>query len=133
MIPFLLLFLPQPEFINLCFWFVPPSLRGREGSPDYWPRLGKVSARAGCSAPPKKPPNSTIPPQLQPHGDRVSPTAQVAPAIKERMMRKGSMMVGYQPHGARVNFFRQIVTNPTVTKDDLDFFLDEIERLGQDL
>uniref|UniRef100_A0A8B9MLU7 Cysteine sulfinic acid decarboxylase n=1 Tax=Accipiter nisus TaxID=211598 RepID=A0A8B9MLU7_9AVES len=58
---------------------------------------------------------------------------EVAPAIKERMMRKGSMMVGYQPHGARVNFFRQIVTNPTVTKDDLDFFLDEIERLGQDL
>ncbi|NXW26103.1 CSAD decarboxylase, partial [Circaetus pectoralis] len=88
----------EPEFINLCFWFVPPSLRGREGSPDYWPRLGKV-----------------------------------APAIKERMMRKGSMMVGYQPHGARVNFFRQIVTNPAVTKDDLDFFLDEIERLGQDL
>lgn len=88
----------EPEFINLCFWFVPPSLRGREGSPDYWSRLGKV-----------------------------------APAIKERMMRKGSMMVGYQPHGAKVNFFRQIVTNPAVTKDDLDFFLDEIERLGWDL
>ncbi|CAM9940158.1 unnamed protein product [Bubo scandiacus] len=88
----------EPEFINLCFWFVPPSLRGREGAPDYWPRLGKV-----------------------------------APAIKERMMRKGSMMVGYQPHGAKVNFFRQIVTNPAVTRDDLDFFLDEIERLGQDL
>uniref|UniRef100_A0A6G1R4L3 Cysteine sulfinic acid decarboxylase n=1 Tax=Hypotaenidia okinawae TaxID=2861861 RepID=A0A6G1R4L3_9GRUI len=88
----------EPEFINLCFWFVPPSLRGREGSPDYWPRLGKV-----------------------------------APAIKERMMKKGSMMVSYQPHGAKVNFFRQIVTNPAVTKGDLDFFLDEIERLGRDL
>ncbi|NWR64122.1 CSAD decarboxylase, partial [Bucorvus abyssinicus] len=88
----------EPEFINLCFWFVPPSLRGREGSPDYWPRLGKV-----------------------------------APAIKERMMRKGSMMVSYQPHGAKVNFFRQIVTSPAVTKGDLDFFLDEIERLGRDL
>ncbi|XP_065510438.1 cysteine sulfinic acid decarboxylase isoform X2 [Caloenas nicobarica] len=88
----------EPEFVNLCFWFVPPSLRGREGSPDYWLKLGKV-----------------------------------APAIKERMMKKGSMMVGYQPHGARVNFFRQIVTNPAVTKADLDFFLDEIERLGRDL
>ncbi|XP_074427498.1 cysteine sulfinic acid decarboxylase isoform X4 [Larus michahellis] len=88
----------EPEFINLCFWFVPPSLRGKEGCPDYWPRLGKV-----------------------------------APAIKERMMRKGSMMVGYQPHGARVNFFRQVVTNPLVTRDHLDFFLDEIERLGRDL
>ncbi|XP_065715092.1 cysteine sulfinic acid decarboxylase isoform X2 [Patagioenas fasciata] len=88
----------EPEFINLCFWFVPPSLRGREGAPDYWQRLGKV-----------------------------------APAIKERMMKKGSMMVSYQPHGARVNFFRQIVTSPAVTRADLDFFLDEIERLGQDL
>ncbi|XP_061335532.1 cysteine sulfinic acid decarboxylase isoform X2 [Pezoporus flaviventris] len=88
----------EPEFINLCFWFVPPSLRGRESCPDYWPSLGKV-----------------------------------APAIKERMMRKGSMMVGYQPHGTRVNFFRQIVTSPAVTRADLDFFLDEIERLGWDL
>ncbi|NXE58104.1 CSAD decarboxylase, partial [Casuarius casuarius] len=88
----------EPEFINLCFWFVPPSLRGKEGSADYWSRLHKV-----------------------------------APAIKERMMRTGSMMVGYQPHGARVNFFRQIVTNPAVTRADLDFFLDEIERLGRDL
>ncbi|NXD88868.1 CSAD decarboxylase, partial [Halcyon senegalensis] len=88
----------EPEFVNLCFWFVPPSLRGREGSPDYWPSLGKV-----------------------------------APAIKERMMKKGSMMVGYQPLGTKVNFFRQVVTNPAVTKADLDFFLDEIERLGGDL
>ncbi|XP_062488602.1 cysteine sulfinic acid decarboxylase isoform X2 [Pezoporus occidentalis] len=88
----------EPEFINLCFWFVPPSLRGRESCPDYWPSLGKV-----------------------------------APAIKERMMRKGSMMVGYQPHGTHVNFFRQIVTSPAVTRADLDFFLDEIERLGWDL
>lgn len=34
----------QPEFINLCFWFVPPSLRGRESCPDYWSSLGKVGA-----------------------------------------------------------------------------------------
>jgi len=48
-------------------------------------------------------------------------------------MKKGSMMVGYQPLGAKVNFFRQVVTNPAVTRQDLDFFLDEIERLGRDL
>ncbi|XP_042310664.1 cysteine sulfinic acid decarboxylase isoform X2 [Sceloporus undulatus] len=88
----------EPEFINLCFWYVPPSLRGQEGQTDYSLQLGKV-----------------------------------APVIKERMMKKGSMMVGYQPHGNRVNFFRQIVTNPAVTREDLDFFLDEIERLGRDL
>lgn len=48
-------------------------------------------------------------------------------------MKKGSMMVSYQPHGNRPNFFRQVVTNPAATKVDLDFFLDEIERLGKDL
>ncbi|XP_075707941.1 cysteine sulfinic acid decarboxylase [Rhinoderma darwinii] len=90
--------LMEPEFVNLCFWYVPPSLRKKENSSDFWTRLGKV-----------------------------------APVIKERMMKKGSMMVGYQPHGHRVNFFRQIVVNPDVTKDDLDFFLDEIERMAEDL
>ncbi|NXX48196.1 CSAD decarboxylase, partial [Tricholaema leucomelas] len=88
----------EPEFINLCFWFVPPSLRGREGSSDYWSCLGKV-----------------------------------APVLKERMMKAGSMLLSYQPHGTKVNFFRQIVTSPAVTKADLDFLLDELERLGGDL
>uniref|UniRef100_A0A8C3UVD7 CSAD n=1 Tax=Catharus ustulatus TaxID=91951 RepID=A0A8C3UVD7_CATUS len=88
----------EPEFLNLCFWFIPPSLRGQHSSPEFWDKLGKV-----------------------------------APAIKEKMMRRGSMMVGYQPHGSRVNFFRQIITNPAVTRRDLDFFLDEIQELGRDL
>ncbi|NXH92200.1 CSAD decarboxylase, partial [Edolisoma coerulescens] len=88
----------EPEFLNLCFWFIPPSLRGQESSPEFWDKLGKV-----------------------------------APAIKEKMVRRGSMMVGYQPQGSRVNFFRQIVTNPAVTRKDLDFFLDEIQELGWDL
>ncbi|XP_029450922.1 cysteine sulfinic acid decarboxylase isoform X2 [Rhinatrema bivittatum] len=58
---------------------------------------------------------------------------EVAPVIKERMMKKGTVMVGYQPHGSKVNFFRQIVVNPSVTEGHLNFFLDEIERLGHDL
>ncbi|NWI46310.1 CSAD decarboxylase, partial [Picathartes gymnocephalus] len=88
----------EPEFLNLCFWFIPPSLRGQESSPEFWDKLGRV-----------------------------------APAIKEKMIQRGSMMVGYQPHGSRVNFFRQIITNPAVTRQDLDFFLDEIQELGWDL
>ncbi|XP_068123321.1 cysteine sulfinic acid decarboxylase isoform X2 [Hyperolius riggenbachi] len=88
----------EPEFVNVCFWYVPPSLRSQVHSPDYWDKLGKV-----------------------------------APVLKERMMKKGTMMVGYQPHGKKVNFFRQIVVNPEVNKEDLDFFLDEIERLAEDL
>uniref|UniRef100_A0A663FHV5 Uncharacterized protein n=1 Tax=Aquila chrysaetos chrysaetos TaxID=223781 RepID=A0A663FHV5_AQUCH len=47
--------------------------------------------------------------------------------------RNRSMMVGYQPHGARVNFFRQIVTQPRRHKVTDGILLDEIERLGQDL
>ncbi|XP_027766478.1 cysteine sulfinic acid decarboxylase-like [Empidonax traillii] len=88
----------EPEFINVCFWFIPPSLRGREESPEFWEKLGKV-----------------------------------APAIKERMMRRGSLLVGYQPQGSRVNFFRGVVTSPAVTRRDLEFLLDEIQELGQDL
>ncbi|XP_064590712.1 cysteine sulfinic acid decarboxylase-like [Zonotrichia leucophrys gambelii] len=88
----------EPEFINLCFWFIPPSLWGQENSPQFWDKLGMM-----------------------------------APAIKEKMIRRGSMMVGYQPQGSHVNFFRQIITNPAVTRQDLDFFLDEIQELGWDL
>ncbi|XP_066564575.1 cysteine sulfinic acid decarboxylase [Amia ocellicauda] len=88
----------EPEFVNVCFWFVPPSLRGQEASEDYQERLAKV-----------------------------------APTIKERMVRKGSMMVGYQPQHERVNFFRLVLISPQISQQDLLFFLDEIERLGRDL
>ncbi|XP_033722514.1 cysteine sulfinic acid decarboxylase isoform X2 [Tursiops truncatus] len=88
----------EPEFVNVCFWFVPPSLREKKGSPDYGERL-----------------------------------ATVAPILKERMVRKGSMMIGYQPHGTRGNFFRMVVANPALTRADMDFLLNELERLGQDL
>lgn len=59
--------------------------------------------------------------------------SKVAPIIKERMMKQGTMMVGYQPLGDRVNFFRIIVFSPLVSQKDMDFFLNEIERLGTDL
>uniref|UniRef100_A0A8C2Z876 Cysteine sulfinic acid decarboxylase n=1 Tax=Cyclopterus lumpus TaxID=8103 RepID=A0A8C2Z876_CYCLU len=90
--------LQEPEFVNVCFWFIPPSMRGKEGMADYQDRLAKV-----------------------------------APVIKERMMKQGTMMVGYQPLGNKVNFFRMVVFSPLLTQKDMDFFLDEIERLGKDL
>uniref|UniRef100_A0A8P4KNN3 Cysteine sulfinic acid decarboxylase n=1 Tax=Dicentrarchus labrax TaxID=13489 RepID=A0A8P4KNN3_DICLA len=90
--------LRDPEYVNVCFWFIPPSMRGKEGNADYQDRLAKV-----------------------------------APVIKERMMKQGTMMVGYQPLGNKVNFFRVIVFSPLVSQKDMDFFLDEIERLGNDL
>lgn len=58
---------------------------------------------------------------------------QVAPKIKAMMMESGTTMVGYQPQGNKVNFFRMVVSNPSVTQSDIDFLIDEIERLAHDL
>ena len=46
-------------------------------------------------------------------------------------MTKGSTMVGYQPLGQHPNFFRAITSNPAATTCDVDFLLNEIERLGE--
>lgn len=58
---------------------------------------------------------------------------QVAPKIKAMMMESGTTMVGYQPQGNKVNFFRMVVSNPAATQSDIDFLIDEIERMGNDL
>lgn len=42
-------------------------------------------------------------------------------------------MVGYQPQGDKVNFFRMVISNPAAACSDIDFLVDEIERLGDDL
>ncbi|XP_075871654.1 glutamate decarboxylase 1-like [Nelusetta ayraudi] len=69
-----------------------------------------------------------------PHGpDRDKRLHQVAPQIKARMMEKGSVMIGYQPLGAKVNFFRCVLSNPATQHEDIDFLLDEIVKLGHDL
>ncbi|GAB0184373.1 acidic amino acid decarboxylase GADL1 [Grus japonensis] len=88
----------EPEYANVCFWYIPPSLRQMEDGPEFWQKLH-----------------------------------QIAPIIKERMMKKGSMMLGYQPHQGKVNFFRQVVISPQVSREDMDFLLDEIELLAKDL
>lgn len=63
----------------------------------------------------------------------VSVSSQVAPVIKARMMEYGTTMVSYQPQGNNVNFFRMVISNPAATFEDIDFLIEEIERLGQDL
>ncbi|CAN9514030.1 unnamed protein product [Ophioblennius macclurei] len=90
--------LMEPVYANVCFWYIPPSLRRLEDGPELWSKLHTV-----------------------------------APVIKERMMKVGSMMVGYQPHGERANFFRMIVISPQASRADMDFVLDEIHNLGKDL
>ncbi|XP_063064213.1 cysteine sulfinic acid decarboxylase [Engraulis encrasicolus] len=88
----------EPQFVNVCFWYIPPSLRGKENSPDYKEKLAKVPS-----------------------------------TVKERMMKEGTTMVGYQPLNDEINFFRMVVVSPYATTQGMDFCLDEIERLGKDL
>ncbi|KAK3088048.1 hypothetical protein FSP39_013922 [Pinctada imbricata] len=57
----------------------------------------------------------------------------LAPKLKAAMMEKGSMMVTYQPLGKLPNFFRIAISNQNLTASDLDFVMDEMERLGEDL
>uniref|UniRef100_A0AAQ4REZ4 Glutamate decarboxylase 1a n=1 Tax=Gasterosteus aculeatus aculeatus TaxID=481459 RepID=A0AAQ4REZ4_GASAC len=90
--------LTQPEHSNVCFWYIPPSLRSLPPGPDRDARLH-----------------------------------QVAPRIKGRMMEKGSVMIGYQPLGDKVNFFRCVFSNPATQQEDVDFLLEEIARLADDL
>lgn len=35
-------FLLQPEYANICFWYIPPSLRDMEKGPEYWQQLNQV-------------------------------------------------------------------------------------------
>ncbi|XP_057315030.1 cysteine sulfinic acid decarboxylase-like [Hydractinia symbiolongicarpus] len=88
----------EPECTNVCFNYVPPSIRA------------------------------------MPHGpERDALQHNIPPIIKERMTRNGSMMIGYQPLKQHVNFWRMTVINPAVTYKDMEFVVDEIERLGKDL
>ncbi|XP_069116552.1 cysteine sulfinic acid decarboxylase-like isoform X1 [Argopecten irradians] len=92
------LLIEEPECTNVCFWYIPPSMRGQPEDQEWYQRLSKV-----------------------------------APVIKERMTMNGTMLIGYQPDGNTVNFFRMIVSNLGVTKEDMQFVVDEIDRLGSDL
>ncbi|XP_038642244.1 cysteine sulfinic acid decarboxylase [Scyliorhinus canicula] len=32
----------EPQGVNVCFWYIPSSLRGKEQTPDFWQNVGKV-------------------------------------------------------------------------------------------
>lgn len=60
---------------------------------------------------------------------------QVAPQIKTKMVMEGTMMIGYSPLSSKglVNFFRVIVENPLCDRAEMDFMIQEIDRLGRNL
>merc|ERR1712227_654768 len=88
----------EPECTNVCFWFIPPSMRGKPETDEWWQQLAKV-----------------------------------APELKKLMVEQGTMLIGYNPLGSYVNFFRMVISNPDVRKEDMDFVISDIERMGNDL
>ncbi|XP_066588147.1 cysteine sulfinic acid decarboxylase isoform X2 [Prorops nasuta] len=58
---------------------------------------------------------------------------EIAPIVKERMVKKGSMLITYQPLRGMPNFFRLVLQNSGLTEADMEFFIEEIERLSNDL
>ena len=68
------------------------------------------------------------------HGkEREEELGKVTASLKSRMMFAGNLMVGYQPLDDKPNFFRSIVSNQACTEEDIDFMLEELDRLGIDL
>lgn len=58
---------------------------------------------------------------------------RVAPKVKSRMMEAGTITVQYQPLGLLPNMFRVAVSNHVLTPRDMDFILDEMDKLGADI
>jgi len=58
---------------------------------------------------------------------------KVAPKVKEGMIKKGSMMITYQPLRQLPNFFRLVLQNSCLEESDMTYFLDEIESLAENL
>ncbi|XP_069120622.1 cysteine sulfinic acid decarboxylase-like [Argopecten irradians] len=90
--------LTQPEFTNICFWYIPQSMRNEEENDDWRLRLSKV-----------------------------------VPAMKQQMVREGTMMVNYQPLGDHVNFFRLVLSNLDITREDMTTVINIIDRIGQNM
>ncbi|KAK0098454.1 hypothetical protein PV326_008217 [Microctonus aethiopoides] len=52
---------------------------------------------------------------------------------EERMVKKGSMLVTYQPIRGQPNFFRLVIQNSSLTEADMKYFVNEFEVLSEDL
>uniref|UniRef100_A0A671N7W5 Glutamate decarboxylase 1-like n=1 Tax=Sinocyclocheilus anshuiensis TaxID=1608454 RepID=A0A671N7W5_9TELE len=70
---------------------------------------------------------------IHPGPERDRELHMVAPKIKTKMMEEGFTMIGYQPLEDKVNFFRCVFSNPATQREDVDFLIDEITRLGCEL
>ena len=104
------------EATAVCFWYVPKTMRGREEDGEWWQKMNNVSAIMA-----KNKPDNVL---------------QVAPAIKEKMVKSGKLMIGYSPlhHKGLCNFFRMITTcHPVATYSDMDYVIGQIQQFGEAL
>jgi glutamate/tyrosine decarboxylase-like PLP-dependent enzyme len=58
---------------------------------------------------------------------------KIAPKVKERMMKEGSMMITYQPLREKANFFRLVLQDSSLNNQDMMHFIDTIERYSEEL
>ena len=65
--------------------------------------------------------------------EREEELGRVTAELKTRMMYAGNLMVSYQPLDDKPNFFRSIISNQACAEEDVDFMLEELDRLGIDL
>uniref|UniRef100_A0A182XX13 Uncharacterized protein n=1 Tax=Anopheles stephensi TaxID=30069 RepID=A0A182XX13_ANOST len=96
--------LEQFQYTNISFWYVPTWLR--VATPD------------------------------QETADWWQRLYSVTADIKERMVKRGTALVGYVPllHKGIGNFFRMVVTcHPRPTRATMQYIIDEIERVGEEL
>ncbi|XP_052253177.1 glutamate decarboxylase 1-like [Dreissena polymorpha] len=65
--------------------------------------------------------------------DRCFHLHKLTATLKALMMEKGSMMLQYQPLGQLPNFFRIAFSNPAITTADLDFVVQELVDLAEQI
>ena len=102
------LVLDRFELTNICFWYVPSWMRPKPETDGQW-SVDDID-------------------QATLH--------KVAPEIKSLMMTKGRFMVNYQPLTSQKlpNFFRLVLTCvPLATRQEMDNFVDEIVKLGEQI
>lgn len=74
--------------------------------------------------------------KLLPESNNYLILLQVAPLIKGRAVKEGTMMISYNPLKSRgwVNFFRVIVhCIPTLSEEYMDNIILQVQKYGQDL
>jgi len=100
-----------------------------EAQPDKFEMVNKPMANNICfSYSPKRFRNGDVPYTYE---DK----CEVHKEIFSRMQKEGTVLVQHQPleEFALPNFFRVVIRNSQLRKEDLEYILSEIDRLGQDL